>query len=284
MDFLRGVSEASVPLVVVTLLMLSSLLWLFRLPLRSRFRLIAEVRLYAEDFGLPSQDDVMKRLLAADTRERHGLRPLQSAEGLVLSDVRLRISWASRDRNPKLFDPARLTAEGVSEHIPELARARGVVILRYVSPTPVPGQTHLSFLVHAAEAYATLADAHVLLDVQRDRMMTVDEFLASARETPDLAGAQMHIDVTAQDDDDALVVKTKGLEKVGHADLVAMTSDRDFRTILTLLLEQAVDRLWKLDAMPRELDIEAFGDHFLLRFIPRRNQPTQVRVLRVSRR
>lgn len=255
-----------------------------RRPKARRFMAVSEYWVYLPGEAMPTQEDVMTRMVAQNPYSRRGQSPIGHTEGLVFSDIRLHIALVLRRKNPHAFRPDLFepNVEPTAEILEGLAKAQSFVKLRYLSEEPLKGRQHLQFLLHAADAYAALADGLLIYDQTCERLLTRQELAKLLKENFDVTLPALHTRVIWSREGDAGHVETRGLRKVGHPELTTPPVDVDQRVLIGHVMEGAIERLWGEPSLPEKVEVDAFDDHFRILIEPGRDQQALARILRVQ--
>lgn len=255
-----------------------------RKPKARPYLAVSEYWVYLPGEEMPTQEDVMTRMVAQNPYSRRGQSPIGPAEGLVFSDIRLHIALVLRRKNPHAFRPDLFEShvEPTAEVLERLALAQSFVKLRYLSEEPLKGRQHLQFLLHAADAYAALADGLLVYDQTCERLMTRAEIASLLKENFDVTLPSLHTRVVWSREGDAAHAETRGLRKVGHPELTTAPVEPDQRILIGHVMEGAMERLWGEPALPEKVEVDAFDDRFRILIEPGRDQQAMARILRVQ--
>lgn len=249
-----------------------------------RYLAFSELWVFLPDVQMPVQDAVMTRMLVENPFSRRGQSPVGHAEGLVFSDIRLHIALALRSKNSTTFRPDVLLnhAEPGADIAQDLAAAQSFVKLRYVSEEPLKNRVHLQFLNHAAAAYAALGQAKLIYDATAEKLYRRSEFESRLAAKFDVSDAESNCQVIWTREAGSDIAETRGLRKIGLPELQTFPLPEDQRTLITQVLEIAVERLWDQTTLPESLDVEAFDDQFKLVFEPMKGDKMSTRILRMQ--
>jgi hypothetical protein len=244
----------------------------------------AEYWVYLPGETMPSQDEVMTRMVAQNPYSRRGQSPIGPSEGLIFSDVRLHIALVLRKRNPHAFRPDLFEShvEPTADDLRALAEANSFVKLRYLSEEPLKGRQHLQFLLHAADAYAALGESALIYDQTCERLVAREELAALLTQNFDVTLPALHTRVVWAREGDAGHAETRGLRKIGHPELVTASVDADQRILVAHVMEAVVERLWGEPTLPEKVEVDAFDDRFRVLIESGRDQKAMARILRVQ--
>jgi hypothetical protein len=244
----------------------------------------AEYWVFLPSDRMPEQDAVMTRMVAQNPFSRRGRSPIGHAEGLLFSDIRLHIALVLRRKNAHVFRPDLFDShiEADDEVLTQLTRAESFVKVRYLSEEPLKNALHLQFLPHAAAAYAALGGGSLIYDQTAERLIPLDAFERDLREHFDVTLPNLHTRVLWKREGEGCRAETRGLRKVGHAELVTPPIESDERTLVGQLLEALIEQLWTTPTLPEQVELEAFEDRFRVLLEPRRDRPTLARILRIQ--
>lgn len=243
-----------------------------------------EFWVYLPHERLPSQESVMTAMVAQNPHARPGFTPIGSKEGILFSDIRLHVSHVLRSKNPHTFRPD-LFEDGVevsAETLAALAEAQSFVKVRYVSEVPLSDNRHLTFMLHFADAYARLGGATAVYDVVSEVLYTPDAFHARIGEHADTARPELHVRI--EWDPVAGVARTKGLIKVGLAELQTATASADMRQLVSEVLREAAHRYWEVGSTDGPMIVEYFGDRFEVSPAPKRGGGKELHIVRIQAR
>lgn len=150
------------------------------------YHALCEYWVYSTELTLPTQDDVMNRLIRDNPHNRRGQACIGSREGMVLSDVRLAIGLATRAKNPHVFRPDLLADHlNVSKELLEaFAASKALFKLRYYSNQTLMDDRHLQFMPHLADAYSTTGSGVAIYDCVAEQAWTSEQFTAQIHEEP----------------------------------------------------------------------------------------------------
>ncbi|MGV3616727.1 MAG: hypothetical protein ACO1SV_15475 [Fimbriimonas sp.] len=255
-----------------------------RKPKAHRYLAAAEYWVFLPGETMPTQEDVMTRMIAQNPYSRRGQSPIGAAEGLVFSDVRLHIALVLRRKNtqafrPDLFEPH---TEATAEALDALAHAQSFVKLRFISEEPLKGRQHLQFLLHAADAYADLGGGLIVYDHTCERLISRAELATTLRENFDVTLPALHTRVVWTLEGGTGHAETRGLKKIGHPDLKTLPVEPDQRILIGSVMEAAIERLWGEPTLPERVEVDAFDDHFRILIEPGREPQALARILRVQ--
>jgi hypothetical protein len=232
---------------------------------RHRTRHLSKVEfwVYLPGERLPDQDRVMTRLLQDNP---HPAGAISAAEGLLFSDVRLHVALVLRSRNAHVFRPDLFTEDSAptGEILADLAEARAMAKLRYVSEEPLPDMRHIQFLAHLADAYADCGEASVIYDSTAERLWPAEAWREQLSRDRDATRPDLHVHVVWRTEGRTVVAETRGLVKIGLAELQTAPMEGDEKMIVGQVLEAAVEKLWALPVAPESVEVALFGDAFLV--------------------
>lgn len=249
-----------------------------------KYQAIAEYWVFLPGEVMPTQESVMTRLVGSNPYTVRGQNPISPAEGLVFSDVRLHIALVLRKKNPHTFRPD-LFGDGLEvgpAEIKALDASNSFVKLRFASDIPLKDRRHLQFLIHAADAYAALGDGLLVYDLTQARLISTDELAQTLRENFDATVPALHTRVVWMLDGETATAETRGLQKVGHPDLIVPDVRADQRILIEFILEGAIEKIWNEPILPRSLEIPAFDDLFRILIEPSKDHKATARILRIQ--
>lgn len=240
-----------------------------------------EYWVYLPETKLPPQDILLGRLLRSSPF-RVGEEPaVGPQEALLFSDIRLHTALCLRSKNPHLFRPDLFSdhVEPSEDSLRSLSSAQAIAKLRFVSEEPLQGRRHLRFLPHLAEAVAYYGKAETLFDVQAERLAGLESFRAQLDCDPEAEGHGFHARSAWCQEETGGRAVTRGLRKVGLPEIETPLCDREVRSVLTNLLDAAIEQVWSYESLPDELEVSHFGDEYLLKLAHGKSTST-CRVLR----
>ena len=251
---------------------------------KSDYLALAEYWVYLPGIVMPSQDEMMKIMIRDNPYSRRGMSPVGPSEGLIFSDVRLHTALVLRSKNPHIFRPD-LFAEQIKpseEMLEALKEAKSLIKLRYASELPLKDRRHLQFLVHAADAMAELGGGKIIYDVKAERLIARAELRQTLKDNFDATICTLHTDVLWKKSSQGGTVETRGLCKIGVADLRTGDMEIDQRIIATTVMTEAVKVLWELGTLPAQLEVKTFDDTFNIQVDKVKDAIANVRILRVQ--
>lgn len=243
---------------------------------------MAEFWVYLEGKKVPSQDDLMTRMIQENPYARSGASPLGPKEGLMWSDVRFHMAVAKREKNAHIFRPDLF--EGHVEPTAELLEALGasqvMVKLRYVSHQRLPDTRHLQFLIHATESVAALGGSRVIFDLVGERLMCPHWLAKKLEENNDGARRELHLRVIWRPGPHGGVAETRGLSKIGLPEVSTPETMEDHRVVAVQVLEDFADRVWETGEIPEQSTVDLYGDRFHVMVTRKKKGPWEAKILR----
>ncbi len=251
---------------------------------KSNYLALAEYWVYLPGVQMPSQDEMMKIMIRDNPYSRRGLSPIGTSEGLVFSDVRLHAALVLRSKNPHIFRPDQFdeNIKPSQESLDALRESKSLLKLRYASDIPLKDKRHLQFLVHAADAMAELGNGKIIFDVKARKLITREELMQVLKENFDATICSLHTDVIWKKSGRGGTVETRGLNKIGVAELKSGELELDQRVIATTVMTEAVKSLWDLGTLPETLEVKSFDDTFSILVEKVKDGMANVRILRVQ--
>jgi hypothetical protein len=223
---------------------------------------------------LPPQEQVMESLLAAPA--------LEPAHHLLLSDVRLHVGLATRDKNALSFRPDVL-GEGAETLMDRLAECQGFFRVRFLAEKLGSERRHLVYLPYLAYAYGRLAGAVAIADRAMGKTYGFEEFGAYLKECRRPERFSDHVAVDWIPEEQGGHAQTRGMGKLGLPELISPRVARDEERIVTVLLAEYAERLWRDGAVPDSREFELFEDDFLVEPCgPQRRGVVSVRMRRTQ--
>ena len=238
----------------------------------------AEYWVYGKALELPSTEKLMVRLVGENPYVQQGQNPIGGAEGLVLSDIRLKIALILQKKNPKLFE-GRLLPKAIEDHhefVSDVGTFNSIVKLQYVSTTKLKDKRHLQFLMHAADAAAEISNAIWIYDKITGTLRTNEEQAEILKKNFNVTKLEFHVRLVANEDN---TFSSYGLSKVGIADFDTHTVSGDQVQLVREILEKYMALSWERgEAFPDP--IAAYDDEFFIIQKPTRGGRTMMRIVR----
>lgn len=241
-------------------------LWLRGKKARPKFLAICEYWAYLPEAKLPSQDSIMHRMINDNPHNRRGVVWIGANEGILFSDVRLRIALATRDKNPSMFRPDLFDvgANPKSDTLQDLAESKAVARVRYVSEEPLKDRRHLTFLPHLVDAIRDLGKSRIIYDCVTEKFLSGEEFFDALQDDP--MRMENHVQVLWRVEGEDFFAETRGLRKIGCKELRSDFTAYDQRHLVLTLIELAAQHIWDTGAVPSTLDLVAYESQFNLEF------------------
>jgi hypothetical protein len=244
----------------------------------------AEYWIYLPGEALPPQNAIMDRIIGQNPYRPGGRPAIGTAEGLLLSDIRLSMATVRRERNPFCFRPDFFAGrvEVTPEDAHTLKSAGCFIKLRYYAAAPLRARTHLQFLPHAADAIAELGQGSLIYDAIGERLWTRSTLAELLAREPDLTRSDTHLRVIWREAG-GLHAETRGLKKVGQLELrTEVMADQD-RVLVERALLEAATQLWDAAETPAEAAFDWYGDTLHVTFDRPREGWRPVRIMRERR-
>ncbi len=238
----------------------------------------AEYWVYSNNHEMPSTEKLMVRLVGSNPYVQQGQNPIGGAEGLVLSDIRLKIALLLKTRNQNLFDGRRVPASIADQHdfIREIGSFQSIVKLQYISTTKLKDKRHLQFLMHAADATAEICESGWILDKVTGVLRTKTEQTEILAKNFNVTKLEFHARLEANMDNS---FSSFGLIKVGIADFDTHPVAADQVQLVREILERYMTLSWERgEAFPDP--IKAYDDEFFMLQKPTRHNRTIMRIVR----
>lgn len=269
-------------LVGVVLLLMASYFLLQRSK-SSRFLAAAEYWVYLPGVQMPSQDAMLTRMVGKNPYSQRGRDPIGQSEGIILSDVRLHIALVLRSKNPHVFRPDLFDhVEANAEQLQDLADAKSLVKLRYISEEPLTDKRHIQFLIHAADAMAEIGHSRLIYDAISEKLFTKSELEAELSRSVDATGSDLHVRPLWTEETGECRARTLGLRKIGVEELRTGPMEADEQVLITQVIGQAVEQIWSLSSIPESVEVDAFDDKFRLVFTKSKDGFADIRILRMQ--
>lgn len=244
----------------------------------------AEYWVYLPGEEMPNQDQIMDRMMNGNPHRVDGKFPITKNEALLFSDIRLHIALVLRAKNAHVFRPDLFDehVEPTVELLEGLSASASFVKLRFISEDPLPDHRHITFLAHAADAVASLAQGNVVYDVVAERLYTAQEFYEAIDRVGDVSQPDFQTQVVWSRNNSGGIAETRGLVKAGLPELATEPMNADQRVLVTAILEQAIREVWNLQALPASLDMTYYDDDYRAEIKPRRKGPALVMLMKIS--
>jgi len=208
---------------------------------------------------------------------------LTTAEANLSSDIRFFASQVRREQNPRLFRPDLFdeNIEPTAEFLEGMARSSTIIKVRYLSETPVNDLRHVGFVPRVAVEVAKLKKSEVILDNVSEKLYTPESLQASLLDGDNRYLPGDHIRTCWSRTEDGGKAVTRGLLKAGIQELETPETRSDHRHIVTEVVSQAADKLWRGEANPNLVHVSCYDDLFVVRVKPTKNGPALARVMRL---
>jgi hypothetical protein len=233
---------------------------------------------------LPSQEQIMHRMLADNPHKVKGVSPIGNAEAIFFSDVRTHIALVLKERNPRIFR-AGLFPDTIYPTEPQLAAmdlAKSLVKVSFVSEQPLKETTHTGFALHAADAIADLANGTLIYDRVSEHLWTRDELTQALSRDPKAQSTDLQTTTLWMSQIEGGWVETRGLRKIGFPEIKTAKMERDQQVLIQAVIDQAVEKVWECNQIPAELTVTLFEDEFRVVVAKRGKDFTEVKILRIG--
>ena len=263
--------------IVVAILVIGSVRYLHHTRINS-FHAHAEYWVYSVEKQMPNQDQMMMRLVGENPYIQKGQNPIGAAEGLLFSDVRLKIALLLRTKNPNLFEGSKLPESIIDHHdfVADVGRFNSIVRLQFGSPTKMKDKRHLQFLLHAADAIAEMCDANWIYDKITGTLRTREELSSLLRENFNVTKLEFHVRLEQSEDN---TFRSFGLTKIGIPDFETHPVPTDQLLLVKEILEKYMNLSWERgETFPDP--IVAYDDEFFLIQTRVSATLTQMRIVR----
>ena len=245
---------------------------------------LTEYWVYTQSDQLPKQELVMDRMISANPHNRPGRPCVGAREGLLFSDIRLHIAVAKRAKNPLVFRPDLFESDlkPSKQALERLSDAQSLIKVRYMSQAILKDTRHLQFMPHLADTMSDLAGGLVVYDVVCEQIFAAEDFKDLLDKNNNAERPDMHVRVLWHIDGEAGFgyAATKGLRKIGIAELKTDPVDPDQEILVTGLLHRLAHHLFRNPDDQELFEHEEFGDTFLVERHERQGEYTQVSIKR----
>lgn len=263
---------------VAAILVIAATYGYFRFTQKPKFFAHAEYWVYSKAVELPTTEKLMVRLVGENPYIQRGANPIGGAEGLVLSDIRLKIALVLQKKNPRLFE-GRLLPESIADHhefVNDVGTFKSIVRLQYISTTKLKDKRHLQFLMHAADAAAEINQANWILDKITGTLRTKEEQSEILKSSFNVTKLEFHVRLEAAEDN---TFSSYGLSKAGIADFDTNPVSGDQKQLVREILEKYMALSWERgEAFPDP--IKAYEDEFFIIQKPVRGGRMLMRIVR----
>lgn len=208
---------------------------------------------------------------------------LTPAEAALASDIRLYASQVMKEQNPHLFRPDLFDGaiEPTAESLAAIASCNRMIKLRYLSDVPLADLRHVGFLPRLAVELARTKKSEAVLDNVSQKLYTPVSLEQSLLDGEDRYAPGDHLRSYWEPMLDGGRAVTRGLLKAGIQELETPETRADHRLLVTEVLSQAADKLWRGEANPNLIHVSCYDDLFVVRVKPTKNGPSLARVLRL---
>jgi hypothetical protein len=244
---------------------------------------VCEYWVFTKHENLPKQEAIMDRMISSNPHNQKGRPCIGAREGLLFTDIRLHIALAKRARNPLVFRPDLFLEDAVpsKDALERLAQAKSLIKVRYMSEAVLKDTRHLQFMPHLADAMSDLAEGLIVYDVVCEQIYAAEDFRALLEKNNNAERPDIHVRVVWHlDQDGSGTAATKGLRKVGLAELRTDPVEPDQEVLVTGLLHRAAHQLVRAPSTEGPLEFEEFGDTFILERFTVKGEHTRVAIKR----
>ena len=238
----------------------------------------AEYWVYSKATELPSIEKLMVRLVGDNPYVQQGQNPVGGAEGLVLSDIRLKIALMLQKKNPQFFEGS-LLPDTISDHddfINDIGTFKSIIRLQYISTTKLKDKRHLQFLMHAADAAADITDSSWILDKITGSLRTKNQQADILRKNFNVTKLEFHVRLESNEDN---TFSSYGLSKVGISDFDTHPVLTDQSQLVKEILEKYLALSWERGEAFAD-PIRAYEDEFYIIQKSARNGRMMMRIVR----
>lgn len=225
---------------------------------------VVEYWIYSNALRIPPTEAVLDQLVSKNPHNRPGRSAITAREGILMSDIRLQVAIAKREKNPHAFRPDLFDefAEPSAEVLDRLARCSTLAKAKFVSQVPLSDRRHVQFVTHLASTLARMLKSELIFDTVSERFWLVEELEAELERSNDAERPDLHVRVVWQETTDGCSARSLGLRKVGLQDIRSGLQDRDHEVIVTDILHHAACRLFAKGAEGLPLEYAAHDDVF----------------------
>jgi hypothetical protein len=187
-----------------------------------------------------------------------------SNEGLLLTDIRLKMATVLRSKNPHSFRPD-LFEEDVTmepETLEALTSATSFIRIQYISTAPLRDAAHLRFLPYLAAALGQMTRGRAIYDPISQAIWSADEFMDKIKADPLIQSPSFHVQARWYETVNECRAYTLGLEKVGLPEWSVGPVECDEKTIILQVMQAAAEQA--LEGQEPPYEHEEFGDTFVI--------------------
>lgn len=220
---------------------------------------ILEYWIFIEGDSIPEERILIQHLVKA--------RAIDGSNMLIFTHIGMHMAMVSRTKNPHLFHPDLYEDDTVSDRLLPLAAARApsMVILRFLSNSPVTEQGYLTFMPHLAQAIGELSGGIAVYDLGQKRLFSFSEFRDNVGKGKEASRWDAHVRVQWSPLP-FMHAETMGMQKEGLPNLETGPMEADERMLVMHLLQEAASTVWKERKIPEFLMIDYFGSQFKIIF------------------
>jgi len=250
---------------------------------RPKYLAVTEYWLFMPKAKLPPQAAYMNRMVKVHPLKPGSESPIGHREALMFSDIRLHIALVLRAKNPHVFRPDLFDDAIVPtpEVLSRLGESESFAKCQYVSTYELGDDRSLTFMPYLVESIAGLTRGSVVFDVSAHRLQTIEEFRSALLADERATGFDTHVRTFWRRLEEGGRVETKGLIKKGLCEIETPETSSDHRVLLEAVIEAAARQIWETHAQPDQLEVEAFGDRFIVSLAYKRKPPVIARVHRI---
>lgn len=249
----------------------------------SGYLAVSEYWVYAIGASMPRIERIMESMVKSNPLSKPHRPAITTREGVLFSDLRLRMTSARRQANPHAFRPDLFEPDAVpsGEILALLARSDTFMRLRYLSESRLADTRHLQFMPHLAAAVCRIVAGTIVYDPVSQAFYTPEDFdkLLGAQEGAERPEA--HLRTLKKEGPDGVWYESRGLRKLGCKELRSDFQDTDSDVIVDHLLWEVCLRLFQEPESLGPFEIEAFGGRFVADIERQRGETNLLRLGRV---
>jgi hypothetical protein len=227
-----------------------------------------EIWVYIRDDARPDDAAIRRRTVNENPHVPRGRQAVGASEWATMRDVRFHLGEVQRTQNAFVFRPEAICMPdaNVPEDIARLTGAAKTRVMVVFSDEQGAAKSHLQMAWHVVDAIAALGNGTLIFDVEAQRFWLPEELSSALDENPDATRFDLNTNVVAADyvegDDTALLVHSRGLNKLGLTDVEMDGVPLDHRTIANFIVEEVAQRLWE-GGEQAHFEFEGFGEQFV---------------------
>jgi hypothetical protein len=239
---------------------------------------LAEYWVYVRQPQLPSTEAIMTRMISDNPHNRVGKPCISNREGMLFTDIRLRVTAVLKRKNPHAFRPDLFDEEVTpsKELLERLAEAEGLIRILYSSEVPLKDSRHLQFLPHMADTVSDLCDGLAVLDRETLEIQTSEEWKQKLSSSVKVDRPDLHVRVVWKQMEEGWTAQTLGLRKIGRDEWQTEPQEKDMEVLAMGIVMNAAHKVFRDPHDEGPFEMESFGGRFHLHLLPERIEGRQL--------